>query len=79
MGRLCTLSEPLSLSDTVERIKGHLGLPHVRLALGAGRTLGKWAVSQTTCQDWHCRNTASSSGGMTVGNTAVFTGFTSKN
>ncbi|XP_077037366.1 NIF3-like protein 1 isoform X1 [Agelaius phoeniceus] len=43
MGRLCTLSEPLSLSDTVERIKGHLGLSHVRLALGAGRTLGKWA------------------------------------
>ncbi|XP_057883847.1 NIF3-like protein 1 [Melospiza georgiana] len=39
MGRLCTLSEPLSLSDTVERIKGHLGLPHVRLALGVGRTL----------------------------------------
>ncbi|NWW60249.1 NIF3L protein, partial [Ifrita kowaldi] len=39
MGRLCTLSEPLSLSDVIERIKGHLQLPHVRIAVGAGRTL----------------------------------------
>ncbi|XP_039554048.1 NIF3-like protein 1 isoform X2 [Passer montanus] len=39
MGRLCTLSEPVSLSDTIERIKGHLQLPHVRVAVGAGRTL----------------------------------------
>lgn len=48
MGRLCTLSEPVSLSAIIERIKGHLRLPHVRVAVGAGRTLGKW-----TCQP-HC-------------------------
>lgn len=41
MGRLCTLSEPVSLSDIIERIKGHLQLPHVRVAVGTGRTLGK--------------------------------------
>ncbi|XP_075790422.1 NIF3-like protein 1 [Pelodiscus sinensis] len=39
MGRLCTLSEPVSLSDLVERIKSHLKLPHIRLALGMGKTL----------------------------------------
>ncbi|XP_056351669.1 NIF3-like protein 1 [Oenanthe melanoleuca] len=39
MGRLCTLSEPLSLSDIIQRVKAHLQLPHVRVALGAGRTL----------------------------------------
>lgn len=39
MGRLCTLSEPVSLSDLVEKIKSHLKLPHIRLALGMGKTL----------------------------------------
>ncbi|XP_072473328.1 NIF3-like protein 1 [Notamacropus eugenii] len=39
MGRLCTLAEPVSLATTIERIKGHLKLPHVRLALGVGKTL----------------------------------------
>ncbi|XP_017691879.1 PREDICTED: NIF3-like protein 1 [Lepidothrix coronata] len=39
MGRLCTLSEPVSLSDIIERIKSHLKLPHIRIAVGMGRTL----------------------------------------
>ncbi|XP_010005649.1 PREDICTED: putative GTP cyclohydrolase 1 type 2 NIF3L1 isoform X2 [Chaetura pelagica] len=39
MGRLCTLSEPVSLSDIIERIKSHLKLPHIRLAMGMGKTL----------------------------------------
>ncbi|NXC20948.1 NIF3L protein, partial [Corythaeola cristata] len=39
MGRLCTLSEPVSLSDIIERIKSHLKLPHVRIAVGTGKTL----------------------------------------
>ncbi|XP_067994368.1 NIF3-like protein 1 isoform X2 [Melanerpes formicivorus] len=39
MGRLCTLSEPVSLSDIIERVKNHLKLPHVRLAMGVGKTL----------------------------------------
>ncbi|XP_010176779.1 NIF3-like protein 1 [Antrostomus carolinensis] len=38
MGRLCTLSEPVSLSDITERIKSHLKLPHIRLAVGMGKT-----------------------------------------
>ncbi|XP_014809781.1 PREDICTED: NIF3-like protein 1 [Calidris pugnax] len=39
MGRLCTLSEPVPLSDIIARIKSHLKLPHVRLAMGTGKTL----------------------------------------
>ncbi|NWU90047.1 NIF3L protein, partial [Upupa epops] len=39
MGRLCTLSEPVSLSEIIERIKSHLKLPHIRLAIGMGKTL----------------------------------------
>uniref|UniRef100_A0A6G1S026 NIF3-like protein 1 n=1 Tax=Hypotaenidia okinawae TaxID=2861861 RepID=A0A6G1S026_9GRUI len=39
MGRLCTLSEPVSLSHIIERIKSHLKLPHIRLAMGTGKTL----------------------------------------
>lgn len=41
MGRLCTLSEPVSLSDVMGRIKSHLKLLHIRLALGTGKALGK--------------------------------------
>nr|DBA18956.1 TPA: hypothetical protein GDO54_014846 [Pyxicephalus adspersus] len=39
MGRLCTLSEPVSISTAVERVKRHLGLAHIRLALGRGKTM----------------------------------------
>lgn len=39
MGRLCTLDESVSLATMIERIKQHLKLSHVRLALGAGKTL----------------------------------------
>ncbi|XP_060113120.1 NIF3-like protein 1 [Heteronotia binoei] len=39
MGRLCTLKEPVAVSALIERVKSHLRLPHVRLALGVGKTL----------------------------------------
>ncbi|XP_045415735.1 NIF3-like protein 1 isoform X2 [Lemur catta] len=39
MGRLCTLDESVSLATMIERIKRHLELSHIRLALGVGRTL----------------------------------------
>ncbi|XP_006862053.1 PREDICTED: putative GTP cyclohydrolase 1 type 2 NIF3L1 [Chrysochloris asiatica] len=39
MGRICTLDESVSLATMIERIKQHLKLSHVRLGLGAGRTL----------------------------------------
>lgn len=39
MGRLCTLDESVSLATMIERIKRHLKLTHIRLALGVERTL----------------------------------------
>ncbi|KAJ7345474.1 hypothetical protein JRQ81_001424 [Phrynocephalus forsythii] len=39
MGRLCRLKEPVSTSVVVEKVKSHLGLSHIRLALGAGKSL----------------------------------------
>lgn len=49
MGRLCTLSEPASLSDITERIKSHLKLPHVRLAVGTGKTLDSPVKKAALC------------------------------
>ncbi|XP_071604034.1 NIF3-like protein 1 [Heliangelus exortis] len=39
MGRLCTLREAVSLSHIIQSTKNHLKLPHIRLALGVGKTL----------------------------------------
>ncbi|XP_028924634.1 NIF3-like protein 1 isoform X1 [Ornithorhynchus anatinus] len=38
MGRLCALPEPVSVAALIRRVKTHLNLAHVRLALGAGKT-----------------------------------------
>ena len=34
MGRIGKLVSPISVSEAVENVKGHLGLSHVRLAKG---------------------------------------------
>ncbi|XP_055472543.1 NIF3-like protein 1 [Psammomys obesus] len=39
MGRLCTLDTSVSLATMIKRIKRHLKLSHLRLALGVGKTL----------------------------------------
>ncbi|XP_040418354.1 NIF3-like protein 1 isoform X3 [Cygnus olor] len=49
MGRLCTLSKPASLSDIIKRIKSHLKLPHIRLALGTGKTLDSPVKKAALC------------------------------
>ncbi|KAM4836269.1 NIF3-like protein 1 isoform 1-T4 [Thomomys bottae] len=49
MGRLCTLEEPVSLATMIERIKRHLKLPHLRLALGVGRTLESKVEAVALC------------------------------
>nr|KAF6496721.1 NGG1 interacting factor 3 like 1 [Rousettus aegyptiacus] len=38
MGRLCTLDESVSLTTMIDRIKAHLKLSHVRLALGSPKS-----------------------------------------
>ncbi|KAJ6665259.1 hypothetical protein lerEdw1_004308 [Lerista edwardsae] len=49
MGRLCTLEEPVSISVLIERVKSHLGLPHIRLALGAGKSLESQVKTVALC------------------------------
>lgn len=41
MGRICQLTESLSLRDAIEIIKTHIGIPHLRLALARGKSIGK--------------------------------------
>ena len=45
MGRKCNLSSPLTLKEAVDKIKSHLNLPFVRLALAHGATSGKILVT----------------------------------
>lgn len=49
MGRLCTLDESVSLTTMIDRIKAHLKLSHVRLALGVGRTLESQVKTVALC------------------------------
>ena len=40
MGRQGKLTTPITLHEAVNRVKVHLGLDHVRIAVGAGCTMG---------------------------------------
>ncbi|MBN3307095.1 NIF3L protein, partial [Amia calva] len=48
-GRLCTLDQPITVALAVQRIKSHLGLAHVRLALGAQCTLESTVRTVAVC------------------------------
>ncbi|XP_076856858.1 NIF3-like protein 1 isoform X2 [Brachyhypopomus gauderio] len=48
-GRHSVLHEPISLAVAVQRIKMHLGLPHLRLALGVQKTLESVVQSVAVC------------------------------
>lgn len=39
-GRLSVLDQPVSISTALQKMKTHLGLSHLRLALGDQHTLG---------------------------------------
>lgn len=49
MGRLCTLTEKASLAIVINRIKNHLRLPYLRLALGVGKTLDRQVKVAAIC------------------------------
>ncbi|KAM9305845.1 NIF3-like protein 1 [Gastrophryne carolinensis] len=49
MGRLCTLAQPISISEAVERIKQHAGIKHLRLALGRGQTTESSVRTMAVC------------------------------
>nr|CAD7579076.1 unnamed protein product [Timema californicum] len=36
-GRLCVLKKPISILEAVERVKRHINIPYVRLALASGK------------------------------------------
>uniref|UniRef100_G3NXP5 NIF3-like protein 1 n=1 Tax=Gasterosteus aculeatus aculeatus TaxID=481459 RepID=G3NXP5_GASAC len=40
-GRLIALDQPVTVATAVQKMKSHLGLSHLRLALGSGRTPGE--------------------------------------
>lgn len=39
-GRLSVLDDPVTVGRAIQKMKSHLGLAHLRLALGVGKTLG---------------------------------------
>ncbi|XP_061666918.1 NIF3-like protein 1 isoform X2 [Syngnathoides biaculeatus] len=48
-GRLSVLDEPLSVATAVKKMKSHLGLRHLRLALGQGRAQESFVRSAAAC------------------------------
>ncbi|XP_036429206.1 NIF3-like protein 1 [Colossoma macropomum] len=48
-GRHIVLDEPVSVAVAVQRMKTHLGLPHLRLALGEQRTLDTVVKTAAVC------------------------------
>ncbi|KPP77453.1 NIF3-like protein 1-like [Scleropages formosus] len=49
VGRRGTLDEPISIETAVNRMKAHLGLKHLRLALGAQKTLESTVTTVAVC------------------------------
>ena len=43
-GRLVVLNQPILLNDAIEKLKNHLKLPHLRLAVGVSVHRGKTFV-----------------------------------
>lgn len=48
-GRMSVLDQPVTIATAVEKMKTHLGLSHLRLALGAGQTLESSVRSVAVC------------------------------
>lgn len=48
-GRLSVLDEPVTLTTAIQKMKSHLGLSHLRLALGSGQTLESSVCTAAVC------------------------------
>uniref|UniRef100_UPI003AAE2A90 NIF3-like protein 1 isoform X1 n=2 Tax=Centroberyx gerrardi TaxID=166262 RepID=UPI003AAE2A90 len=48
-GRLSMLDQPINVAAAIQKMKSHLGLNHLRLALGAGQTLESTVCSAAVC------------------------------
>ncbi|XP_076253391.1 NIF3-like protein 1 isoform X2 [Rhynchophorus ferrugineus] len=49
MGRLLSLTDPVTLREVIESVKSNIGIPHLRLGLGKGKTLESPIVSVALC------------------------------
>ena len=41
IGRMCTLKNEISIQEAVDKLKQHINVPHIQLALARKVTLGK--------------------------------------
>ncbi|XP_019961534.2 NIF3-like protein 1 isoform X1 [Paralichthys olivaceus] len=48
-GRLSILNQPVTVATAIQKMKSHLGLNHLRLALGSGRTLESSVCTVAVC------------------------------
>lgn len=48
-GRLSVLDQPITLATAIQKMKAHLGLSHLRLALGSGQTLESSVCTAAVC------------------------------
>ncbi|XP_011601165.2 NIF3-like protein 1 isoform X2 [Takifugu rubripes] len=48
-GRLSVLNQPVTVATAIEKMKSHLGLTHLRLALGVGKTLDSSIFTVAVC------------------------------
>ncbi|KAM8729480.1 NIF3-like protein 1 isoform 1-T2 [Acanthopagrus schlegelii] len=48
-GRLSVLDQPVTLATAIQKMKSHLGLSHLRLALGRGKTLESSVCTVAVC------------------------------
>lgn len=48
-GRLSVLDQPITVATAIQKMKSHLGLSHLRLALGSGQTLESTVGSVAVC------------------------------
>ncbi|XP_062388535.1 NIF3-like protein 1 [Sardina pilchardus] len=48
-GRLCVLDQPVTVATAVQKMKAHLGLPHLRLALGHQRNTESSVSTVAVC------------------------------
>uniref|UniRef100_A0A3Q4AD00 NIF3-like protein 1 n=1 Tax=Mola mola TaxID=94237 RepID=A0A3Q4AD00_MOLML len=48
-GRLSVLDQPVTVATAIQKMKSHLGLTHLRLALGLGKTLDSSVCTAAVC------------------------------
>lgn len=50
-GRRADLKESITIQEAISRVKTHLGLPHIRVAVAQGSELGKFTYCNAASQN----------------------------